>query len=116
MGSPCGCLIPSHTRTGRDIDQCPNCLSKDIDVDKGYKAVNLILDRSLHNNLSIRVIKFYRRHVSHRLNSHCRFYPSCSLYAMLAIQKYGQIRGWHYAIKRLLRCNPRNFSSCIDFP
>lgn len=35
----------------------------------------------------------------------CRYYPTCSSYAMEAIEKYGAFRGTLLAIKRLLRCN-----------
>ncbi len=37
---------------------------------------------------------------------HCKFYPSCSEYMILAIKKYGCIKGIYLGIKRLLRCNP----------
>ncbi|HHO0367465.1 TPA: membrane protein insertion efficiency factor YidD [Morganella morganii] len=36
----------------------------------------------------------------------CRYDPSCSEYAILAIQKYGVIKGWSMAIKRIYRCKP----------
>ena len=38
----------------------------------------------------------------------CRFYPSCSEYAYVAIYRYGLIRGIPLAIKRILKCNPYN--------
>ena len=46
----------------------------------------------------------------------CRFYPSCSEYAVLSIKKYGIIKGLRNAIKRLKRCRPDNFETCIDLP
>jgi len=46
----------------------------------------------------------------------CRFYPSCSNYGIMAIEKYGLIRGWMMTIKRIRRCVPSNCDSCIDFP
>ncbi|WP_394698600.1 membrane protein insertion efficiency factor YidD [uncultured Methanospirillum sp.] len=46
----------------------------------------------------------------------CRFYPSCSNYAIMALEKYGFFKGWALTINRLSRCNPRNTDSCIDFP
>lgn len=36
----------------------------------------------------------------------CRFYPTCSQYAIEAIEKYGAIRGSFMALKRILRCHP----------
>ncbi|MGK5087037.1 membrane protein insertion efficiency factor YidD [Bdellovibrionota bacterium FG-2] len=46
----------------------------------------------------------------------CRFHPSCSDYASIAIQKYGATRGLRMTVKRLSRCRPDNIDSCIDFP
>jgi len=46
----------------------------------------------------------------------CRFYPSCSNYAIQALKKYGFFKGWLLTYKRIRRCNPRNTESCIDFP
>jgi hypothetical protein len=36
----------------------------------------------------------------------CRFYPTCSHYAVEAIQKHGALRGSYYTVRRLLRCHP----------
>ncbi len=52
------------------------------------------------------LIKFYRYFIGPMLGNHCRFYPSCSVYAEQAIQKYGAIYGSYLAIRRLLRCHP----------
>lgn len=46
----------------------------------------------------------------------CRFYPSCSDYAILAIQKYGFIKGWIKAINRIKRCNIKNTATSVDYP
>jgi len=46
----------------------------------------------------------------------CRFYPSCSNYAIMALEKYGFNKGWFLIYKRIKRCNPKNTDSCIDFP
>lgn len=51
-------------------------------------------------------IKFYRRAISPFLPGCCRFTPSCSVYAIEAIEKFGAIRGSLLAIYRILRCNP----------
>ncbi|HEX6969151.1 MAG TPA: membrane protein insertion efficiency factor YidD [Micromonosporaceae bacterium] len=48
----------------------------------------------------------YRRWVSPALPARCRFYPSCSAYALEAIAKHGAPRGSLLAIRRLLRCQP----------
>jgi len=46
---------------------------------------------------------------------HCRFYPSCSNYLLLAVEKYGFLKGAFKGILRILRCNPF-FKGGIDFP
>ncbi len=56
--------------------------------------------------IGIFLIKFYRYFCSPLFPSCCRFYPSCSEYALEAIKKYGLIYGGYLAIKRILRCHP----------
>jgi uncharacterized protein len=48
----------------------------------------------------------YRRFVSPLLAPRCRFYPSCSAYALEAVQVHGAIRGSWLAARRLSRCHP----------
>ena len=52
------------------------------------------------------LIKFYKLAISPYLPNACRFTPTCSEYAMQAIEKYGALRGGFMAFKRILRCNP----------
>lgn len=54
----------------------------------------------------IALIKFYRAAVSPYRRPCCRFTPSCSQYAMQAIEKYGALKGGFLAVRRILRCNP----------
>ena len=56
--------------------------------------------------LLLRLISFYRQHISSCTPPACRFTPTCSAYAYEAISKYGVIKGCWLALKRLLRCNP----------
>lgn len=51
-------------------------------------------------------IRLYQLLLSPLLGHHCRFYPSCSRYAMEAIECHGPRRGAWLALKRLLRCHP----------
>ncbi len=51
-------------------------------------------------------LRGYRRFVSPLLGSRCRYYPSCSEYAVQAIERFGILRGLVLAGWRLLRCNP----------
>lgn len=48
----------------------------------------------------------YRRWISPALPARCRFYPSCSAYALEAITTHGALRGTRLAVWRLLRCHP----------
>jgi len=54
----------------------------------------------------ITLIKGYRRFISPMLPPSCRFTPSCSLYTLQAIEKYGLLRGGIMGARRLLRCHP----------
>lgn len=51
-------------------------------------------------------LRFYKRFVSPWLPPACRFQPTCSEYAMMAIDLHGLVRGLTMSIWRLLRCNP----------
>lgn len=63
-----------------------------------YKVMNFIL---------IGMIKFYKKFLSPlKKTCHCRYIPTCSQYAVEALQKYGPFKGSYLAIKRILRCNP----------
>ena len=52
------------------------------------------------------LIRFYQRSISPAFPPRCRFSPTCSQYALEAIERYGVWRGGWLACKRLLRCNP----------
>ncbi|KAJ49566.1 hypothetical protein BD780_003819 [Clostridium tetanomorphum] len=54
----------------------------------------------------INLIKFYRKYISPLKSPCCKFYPTCSQYAIDAISKYGALKGGFMAFKRILRCNP----------
>ena len=54
----------------------------------------------------ILMIRFYKKYISPLKGRTCIYTPSCSSYAILAIQKYGALKGSYLAIKRILRCHP----------
>ncbi|MDO8844732.1 MAG: membrane protein insertion efficiency factor YidD [Methylicorpusculum sp.] len=56
--------------------------------------------------LLIAVIKFYKYFISPLLGNSCRFYPSCSSYALEALHMHGAVKGSYLTIRRLLRCHP----------
>ncbi len=53
-------------------------------------------------------IRLYRSIISPILPSACRFYPSCSAYALQALEEHGPGRGLYLTIRRLLRCHSLN--------
>jgi putative membrane protein insertion efficiency factor len=57
---------------------------------------------------AIWLIKAYQQVLSPMRPQTCRFYPSCSAYALTAIQRFGILRGSWLAARRLLRCHPWN--------
>ncbi len=54
----------------------------------------------------IYLIRLYQLCISPLLPKSCRYTPTCSTYAIMAIKKYGIIRGLYLSTKRILRCNP----------
>lgn len=56
--------------------------------------------------LLIYCLRFYQGALSPYLGNNCRFYPSCSQYAMDALAEHGAGRGSWLALRRILRCNP----------
>ncbi len=52
------------------------------------------------------LIRFYQTCISPLTPASCRFTPTCSQYALEAIKKYGPLKGFWLALKRILRCNP----------
>ena len=56
--------------------------------------------------LVLAFIIFYQRFVSPLTAPTCRFYPSCSVYAVQAIKRYGPWRGLWFSLRRILKCHP----------
>ena len=56
--------------------------------------------------VSLFLIDVYRRYISPLKSPCCRYIPTCSEYAMIAIERYGAMRGGWLALKRILRCHP----------
>ncbi len=56
--------------------------------------------------LMLRVIRWYRRRISPGIAPSCRFIPTCSQYALEAIEKHGAAKGFFLSVWRILRCNP----------
>lgn len=56
--------------------------------------------------VAVFLIRFYQKAISPLFPPSCRFYPSCSEYALQAFKRYGFRRGMLLALRRLLRCHP----------
>ncbi|HMB19671.1 MAG TPA: membrane protein insertion efficiency factor YidD [Spirochaetota bacterium] len=56
--------------------------------------------------LFIMLLRMYKLIISPWLPNACRFYPTCSVYAVNAVTKHGVLKGSFLAVKRVLRCNP----------
>lgn len=54
----------------------------------------------------ISIIRFYQRHISGLKRPCCKYYPTCSEYAVEAIERFGAVKGLILAAWRILRCNP----------
>jgi putative membrane protein insertion efficiency factor len=67
-------------------------------------AVSAVRDGSQW--LAMGLIRVYQLTLAPMLGPACRYEPSCSSYAVTAIQRYGVLRGSWLALRRLLRCHP----------
>lgn len=61
---------------------------------------------SLPKRVLLWLIRFYRAALSPMHPACCRFTPTCSQYALEAVEKYGSLKGGWLALRRILRCNP----------
>ena len=62
----------------------------------------------------IALINFYRKFISPLTPPVCKYYPTCSFYALTSVKRFGAIRGTALAVWRILRCNPWSMGG-IDY-
>lgn len=73
----------------------------------GYRMGKvLIMIRNIPYKTAVFLIMFYRVAISPLFPSCCRFVPTCSEYGIIALKKYGFLKGLKLTIKRILRCRP----------
>jgi uncharacterized protein len=68
------------------------------------------------SRLILSLLALYKRFVSPLLGQRCRFHPSCSDYARVAVARFGSLRGSWLAMNRLLRCQPMCEGGCDPVP
>jgi putative membrane protein insertion efficiency factor len=73
-------------------------------------------DNSAAQQLAIALVKAYQRWLSPLLGNNCRFHPTCSFYAVEAINRFGVIKGCWLAAKRILKCHPLNAGGLDPVP
>ena len=56
--------------------------------------------------LAIALVRLYQKFISPLTGAHCRYYPTCSHYAITALKKHGFIKGSILSVWRIMRCNP----------
>ena len=61
------------------------------------------------------MIGFYRKGISPLTPPSCRFIPTCSEYAMQAIERYGALKGGWLAFRRLMKCHPFHRQKSIEY-
>lgn len=60
-------------------------------------------------------IRFYQKRLSPGLPPRCRFIPTCSQYAVEAIEKYGAVKGGWLALRRIAKCHPFHRQKSIEY-
>ena len=65
--------------------------------------------------LLIWMIRFYQREISPARPPCCRFIPTCSAYALEAVEKYGAWKGGWLALRRILKCQPFHRQKSIEY-
>ncbi|WP_142936217.1 membrane protein insertion efficiency factor YidD [Balnearium lithotrophicum] len=63
----------------------------------------------------ISLVKFYQKFISPFTPGSCRYYPTCSNYTIMAVEKYGVLKGLIKSLWRVLRCNPLSKGG-VDYP
>ena len=65
--------------------------------------------------LLLGLIRFYQRYISPARPPCCRFIPTCSAYALEAVEKYGAAKGGWLALRRILRCHPFHRQKTVEY-
>ena len=63
-------------------------------------------ENGMGKKIFLSFIRFYQLAISPMIGPHCRFRPTCSQYAYIAISRYGIFKGTYLAVRRILKCHP----------
>lgn len=88
---------------------------QEIDQRSGWRRVSGWL-RAIPRLGLIGFVRGYQLVISPMTGPTCRFYPTCSEYAIRSVRRHGIFRGGGYAVWRVLRCNPWNYGGVDDVP
>ncbi len=80
----------------------------------GVDPVSVV--RRLPQMILVALLRAYQLVVSPMTGPSCRYYPSCSAYALLAVRRHGALRGSWLAVRRLARCHPWTPGGVDDVP
>lgn len=83
---------------------------------RGYARRVLDVIRRVPALTLIGMLRAYQAVISPMTGPTCKYYPSCSHYALTAVQRHGALRGTGLALWRLLRCNPWSLGGVDDVP
>ena len=61
------------------------------------------------------LVRFYQQAISPRKPPCCKYIPTCSQYALEAVEKYGAVKGGWLAVRRILRCHPFHRQRSIEY-
>ncbi|MFI2704875.1 membrane protein insertion efficiency factor YidD [Cellulosimicrobium composti] len=90
---------------GVDAPAVPSAARRILDALRRVPALTLI-----------GMIRAYQSVISPMTGPTCKYYPSCSQYALTAVRRHGALRGTGLALWRLLRCNPWSLGGVDDVP
>ena len=109
------CGGPPGAGTSEGLGKCPQCgsrASESEEVEYEVRKLRLADTRGIAGVL----FRLYKKHISQRLAAHCRFSPTCSEYAYLAVERYGALEGVIKTASRLRRCRPHYLGPVLDEP
>lgn len=66
----------------------------------------VLLKVDFMKNVLISFIRFYQKHISPKLPPMCKYYPTCSEYGIIAIERFGVLKGSLLTLWRIIRCSP----------